>query len=339
MSVYLQFFSTLLVGGILLMLVEQSRIKAKQKYKSTIFGAVTKPLTRVHLKPMHSPGWITGDQAKSIIDDFTSKGFEAGKSYVIHELNDLLLHSLFLGDFAAVVVKHPVEGIWSEVFYRRDNGQLFMATNSLIGNELFSHDDNIKFYERNAAPIGLYNLLKTETTNMFANSITDENFKEVIEEYYRREICWKNNKGGITIHDFKDNIKSADCELKITKEDLRKIFLEMKVDELHHWHDACIEEYRKETRQTGRKFDHLEYALFIVPQKTISSAYLEYLADYNFLDDAVKQKLEEAFRKKTHMQKVFELINNALPSERQARYVGEVAHPLNAQLYHRGGKN
>lgn len=339
MSVYLQFFSTLLVGGILLMLVEHSRIKSKEKYKTTIFGAVTKPLIRVHVKLVHSPGWINSGKAKSIIDDFTSAGFKSEKSYVVPELNNLQLHSLFYQGFAAVVVKHPVEGIWSEIFYRRDNGQFLIATNSLIGNEQYSHDDNIKFYDRSATPIGLFNLLKLETANMFANPVSDENFKEVMEEYYRREICWKNNKGGITIRDFKDNIKNADSGLKITKEDLRKIFLEMKVDELHHWHDACITEFREKTGQTGRKFDHLEYALFIVPKKTISPAYLEYLADYNILDGGVKQKLEEAFRKKTNMQKVFEVINNALPNERQAHYVGEVAHPLNAQLYHRGGKN
>jgi len=339
MSVYLQFFSTLLVGALLLMYLEHSRIKAKEKYKTTIFGAVTKPLIRVYLKPVFSPDWINRDDARAIIDDFRSIGFESGKSYVVPELNELLIHSMFLGDFAAMVVKHPVEGVWSEVFYQRDNGQFLLATNSQIGNEQYSHDDNIKFYDRSANPIGLYNLLKIETENKFAIPVDDENFKEVMEQYYQREISWKNDIGGITIHDFKNNIKNANSDLKITKEDLRKIFLEMKVDELHHWHDACIAEYRKNTGQTGRKFDHLEYALFIVPRKTISPAYLEYLAHFNILDSSVKNKLEDAFRKKTNMQKVFELINSALPNERQARYVGEVTYPLSAQLYHRGAKN
>ena len=339
MSVYLQFFSTMLVGALLLMFVEHSRLKAKEKYKTTIFGAVTKPLVHVYLKPVYSPSWINSEKAKSIINDFRSIGFESGKSYVVHELNDLAFHSMFLGDFAAIVVNHPMEGIWSEVFYQRDNGQMLLATNSPLGSEQYSHDDNIKFCDRSANPIGLYNLLKIETANKFANQITDENFKAVIEEYYRREICCKNNKGGITIHDFKNNIKNANSELKITKEDLRKIFLEMKVDELHYWHDACIEEYRKNTEKTGRKFDHLEYALFIVPKKTISPAYLEYLSNYNILDGSMKEKLAEAFRKKSNMQKVFEIINNAVPNEKRALYVGEVAHPLNAQLYHRGGKN
>ena len=96
MSVYIQFFSTLLVGGIALMLVEYSRVKAKEKYKTTIFGAVTKPLIRVHLKPVFSPGWINNGDARSLIDDFSSAGFKSGKTYIVHELHDLQLHSMFL---------------------------------------------------------------------------------------------------------------------------------------------------------------------------------------------------------------------------------------------------
>jgi len=108
------------------------------------------------------------------------------------------------------------------------------------------------------------------------------------------------------------------------------------VDELHQWHEACIFEYRANTLQKASKFNHLEYELFIVPKKTISQAYIEYLADFDVIDKKMKDKLAEAMRKKTDIQRIFETINTAVSENRRAQCVGEVDYPLDAKIYQRG---
>jgi len=336
MSLTLQLTIILILLILLLSIRKYARIKAKRKYRTTIFGAITKPLIGIHLKVDLAPGWIKSKAVESIIKDFQSINFVPARSYTVYEVEGLKLHSLFLDNYAAMIVNHPTEGIWVEICYKQDHGKFYIATNSPIGDEFNTHDDIKKSYKREASAIGLFNLLKHETAHYFATPITDDNFKPVIEEYYRKEISWKNDQGGVKIREFKNNIKNVNARIKITKPDLRRVFLEMKVDELHHWHDASIMEHRDLTNQKGTKFDYLEYALFIVPKKTISAAYLEYLSSYDIIKPDVKDKLTETFRKKTDIQKIFEIINNAFPDNRRAQCVGEVTFPLTAKIYRRG---
>ena len=336
MSLTLKLTIILILLIILLSIRKYARIKAKWRYRTTIFSAITKPLVSIRLKVDLSPDWINEKSIQSIINDLKSIDFVQGRSYTIYEVDGLKLHSLFLGEYAAVVVRHPTEGEWVEICFKQENGEFRITTNSPIGDELQTHQDIKKIYKRDASPIGLFNLLKHETEQSFAIATNDDNFKKVIEEYYRKELSWKNDQGGVTIQEFKTNIKTVNAKIKIAKSDLRKIFLEMKVNELHHWHEACIMEFRKMTDQKGSKFNYLEYALFIVPNKTISAAYLEYLANYNIIKKDMKDKLTETFRKKTDIQKIFDVINNAFPDNRRAKYVGKVTFPLTAHIYRRG---
>jgi len=336
MPLYLKIAAIALLSIILFSLRKYSHINAKRSYQSTIYNAVSKPLIKVYLKVDPAPDWIKTPQPETIIKDFKSIGFTSGKSYIIAELNDLLVHSLFLGNYAAMVVKHPQTSCWAEVCLLREDGKFILATNSPLGEENNSHPDNKIIYNRDASAIGLYNLLKLETEHCFATPITEVNFKSVIEQYHRREFCRKNNQGGITIQEFKNNIKNINEKLKITKKDLRKVFLEMKVDELHQWHEACIFEYRNNTNHKATKFDYMQYEFFIVPNKTISQAYIEYLTDYGVIDKKMKEKLVDALRKKTNIQKIFETINDAISSNQRAQCVGEVEYPLAAKIYQRG---
>jgi hypothetical protein len=336
MPLYLKIAVVALLIIVLFSLRKYARIKAKRRYRSTIYSAVTKPLVKVHLKPEYSPSWLRNRQVESLINDFNSVGFVPGKSYIIRELNDFQLQSMFLDNFAAMVVKHPVEGCWAEVCCQREDGKFLLVSNSPIGDEQNTHQDNEIIYQRDSNPIGLYNFLKVETAMSFTNPITEDNFKPVIEQYHLREISRKNNQGGITIKEFKNNIKRINKQFKITKSDLRKVFLEMKVDELHQWHEACIFAYRQSTDQKASKFNYLDYELFIVPRKTISQAYIEYLSDFGVIDKKLKDSLSTALRKKSDIRNIFQVINNALPDHRRATQVGHVEYPLDAEIYKRG---
>ena len=112
----------------------------------------------------------------------------------------------------------------------------------------------------------------------------------------------------------------------------------MKVDELHRWHEACIEQYRFDTKKISNKFDYLLYELFIVPRRTISQAYIEYLAEHEIIDKEKKEHLIKATRKKTDIQKIFDVINQAFSKDLQAHCVGEVDFPLRARIYKRSDK-
>lgn len=336
MPLYYQIAIIALALILLYSIRKYKRIKKKQVYRSTIYSAVTKPLIKAHVKPQAAPTWIKEKDVESKINDLKSIGFESGRPYVIPELNDLQLYSMFQGNYAAMVIKHPVGGCWVEVCYQREDGKFIVVSNSPLGDENNTHADNDITYLRDSNPIGLYNLLKVETERSFAAPITEENFKSIIEQYHLREISWKNNQGGVTIQEFKLNIKSINKEFKISKEDLRKVFLEMKVDELHEWHEACIFEYRKNTGQQGTKFNYLDFELFIVPNKTISQAYIEYLTDFEVIDKKLKDSLTNALRKKSNIRSIFEIINKALPEHKRATFIGEVEYPLDARIYKRG---
>ena len=223
MPLYLQITAIALFTILLFAVRKYSRLKAKHAYRSTIYSAITQPIFKIHLKPDLSPDWIKTSEAMTIIDEFKSAGFKSGKSYIVHELGCLMIHSMFSGNFAAMVVKHKEEGLWAEVCFQCEDGTFLLTTNSPIGIENNSHLDNLIMYIRGCTPAGLYNQLKQDAVGKFGVELSDENFKPVIEEYHRRELCLKNNRGGITIQEFKNNIKNKNSEIKITKEDLKDL--------------------------------------------------------------------------------------------------------------------
>lgn len=292
----------------------------------------------IHLNEDLSPDWLEKPEASSILADFKTLGFYHGKAYIVHEMDGVMLQSLFFGDYAAAVYNHPQAGFWSDVAFQAQDGKFLMATNAPMGEEIESHPDNIKIYKADANAIELYNIVKQETQNQLADRIKDENFRDIFENTYKRDMCWRNNRGGITIEEFKKNWKSANSKIKLTKDNLRRVFLELKVDELHQWHHACIEEFRKHSEFDYSQFEDMEFDLFIVPQKTISNAFIEYLADFDIVQESMKEKLINALRKQTNIPKIFELINNSFSSDLRAQYVGKVEFPLHAQIYKRSEK-
>ena len=186
MPLYLKITAIALLSIILFSFRKYTYIKAKHNYRSTIYNAVTQPLIKVHLKPELATAWANLPAVQSILTDFHSIGFVSGKSYAIPELNDMSLQSLFLGNYAAAIVKHPTAGCWAEVYFQREDGKFFVASNSPIGEEHNSHQDNKILYLRDASAIGLYNQLKLETERTFGVLINEENFKSVIVKVIRK---------------------------------------------------------------------------------------------------------------------------------------------------------
>ena len=299
---------------------------------SLVPPSIKTPIT-ISLDPDDNPDWVTTKQAKKIILDFKKLGFKTGKAYIIPQMDNIKLLSLFYRDYMVAVYNDTKLGFWAEVGYQSENRSLYLVTNSPAGQEIKTHPKTKKIYKAGANAKDLYNTLKQEVENVWALAFTNENFSRSIERYYRRDTSWRNNEGGITIQEFKQKLKDANTKFKITKDDLRKVFLETKIDELFQWHDACLEEYKKASEQSDEDFRKIADKLIIVPKKTISEAYLEYLVNIEFIEEDVKEKLKEAFRKKSNIPMIFEMINSNLPKNNQAKKLWGLEHPLEADVY------
>lgn len=301
---------------------------------SLVPPSIKTPFT-INLTTDDKPDWVSNKQAKKLILDFKKLGFKTGKAYVIPEMDDIKLLSMFYRDYMATVYNDVKLGYWAEVGYQSENRSLYLATNSPVGQEVKTHPKTKKIYKAGAGAKELYNVLKQEVENVWALAFTNENFSRSIERYYRRDTTWRNNEGGITIQEFKQKLKDANTKFKITKDDLRRVFLETKVDELFRWHDACLEEYKKASETSDDDFRQIEDKLVVVPNKTISEAYLEYLINLEMIDENAREKLKNAFRKKTNIPMIFEMLNSNLPEKNQAKKLWTLEFPLEADIYMR----
>ena len=315
MALFLQ-----IIGGVVLTVFLMAvgifvNYKIKSYFRSKSYNTYVRNPTSIHLNEDLSPDWLSVDTAKQYLEDFKTYGFYHGKAYIVHEMHGVLLQTLFFGNFAAIVYKHPVIGLWAEVLFQSQEGNFIIASNASIGLDITSHPNNTRIYKSSAGPIELYNLVRQQTQHMYAIKLTDENFRDIYETLYKVDMSWRNNRGGVTIQEFKRYLKNANSSLKLTKEDLRRVFLEMKVDELHEWHEECIQEFKQRYDAESGNFNDIEDELFIVPNRTISQAFIEYLANYNVVQENVKDKLIEALRKQTNIQHIFDMINNSYSSE------------------------
>ncbi len=290
------------------------------------------PLT-IHINEDISPDWLNLDIPNSLVCELEAIGYLRGNPYSIYEIDGCLLQHLYQGLYSAVVYSHPIAGFWIDVVVEDDCGKQYTFTSAPMGDGLEERPDSEKNFSPKSSANELHSsaqrLVESGTKNFKNLSAVD--FRQYFEESYRKDMAWKNRKGGISFKEFQNVEQQAPFRAKKSK--IEEAFKQLKLDEINQWHQVALDDYYKENNILEEEWYDLEYKLFIVPFRTHAHAFLEYLVEQNYLKESDASKLQDVYTIDSDIPELFQSINNRFSPELRSNLVKEVAFPLQLGIY------
>lgn len=228
----------------------------------------------IHLNEDLYPEWLENKKTKNHIQSFENHGFRSGKSYSIPEMDGVELLSLFKEPYTAVLYKHPIAGIWIDLFVRTNDDQEITVTNMPMGGEISSRPEMIKHVMKDSTLDEMMDRLYELTSQYSLKAIDEEVFRSIFEEAYKKDIQWRNRNGGISYDEFLSVEKES--KGKYSETQIKEAFIETKLQELRQWHQAIIEQYTEINHLKDDETYELEWQSVIVPEKTDPVSYAHY---------------------------------------------------------------
>lgn len=280
----------------------------------------------IHLnEDLVSPEWIEESKAIKLIAQLENFGFEKGKANRIQEIQGVSLFSLFNNGYTAVLYTHPVAGLWVDIVFETEDEYHYTVSNAPMGGELSSSQKDIKIFKPEAELEELYSIIKKQTEGMQGVLVNNDNFREIFENAYKREMCWKASQGGVTRDEFDEIGKNS--KVKISKSNSEKAFIVTKLQELVTWNIYGMTEFYKD-----KEDDECDGNFFIVPEETYPSAFIHFMAEQEMIEYEQVDKLCDILKDES-INKIFEKFNLSLSPEITANKIGEISFPVKADVY------
>lgn len=325
-----------IIGGIVLTVVVIALLTYlyfRVKFGKYLYADDSREPLSINLNEDVSPEWLSDKKAKALVNELEDLGYRSGPAYSIYEMENVYLQPFFKKPLIAVVYWHKSAGSWVDIVTDVTGNKEYTFSNAPMGGGMEQRPECNKLFRPTASVSELHLLAEDVVKNAKEEfRIVDENnFREYFESFYKKDITWKNRKGGITFDEFTKAEKEA--PFSSSKKNIEKAFIQFKVDELDQWHEAALEEYRRSQNINEEDFYELEYKLIIVPFTSYATAYLEYLEERGFIKENQLKKLANVHSKETDMQILFDKINNLLSPKLRAKEVGKYSFPLELKIY------
>lgn len=285
----------------------------------------------IHINEDPMPAWTEKEAAKALKKELLESGFDEGIAYSVFEMDFFLLKAFYKAPYTAIIYDHPVAGNWVDLVALTTAGEGYTVTNAPMGGEIKTRPTEKKLFLKEYDVGQLYKKIVQLVGEQECVEVSPGNFREYVENEYKKDMAWKSQRGGISLEETKKIVQNSGK--KYTEKVILESFLETKLNELHTWHNAALEVYQKEQNLSDNTFHELKRKMFIVPSKTDTRAFINYLSDMNYISEQDKEKFEKVYENETEINTVFNTINERLSPELRAVKHGEVDFPLNISIY------
>lgn len=279
------------------------------------------------------PDWLNDKKALALVSELDELGYSSGPAYSIYEMKDVHLKSYFKKPLMAVVYSHKVAGVWADILIEEIDGKEYTYSNAPMGGGMDNRPECVKEFRPTANLSELHALaeeaIKDSKAEMY--EVDENNFREYFEAAYKKDVIWKQQKGGITFEEF--STIEEEAPFSTSKENIEHAFVKTKLDEMKRWHVAALQEYQKSENIKDEDFYEFGYKLVIVPFTSNATAFLEYLEERGFMSEIQLEKLVKLYSKDTDMEVLFEKINKLLSPKLRAEEVGKCSFPLELKIY------
>jgi hypothetical protein len=334
MLFFLQLIGGLVLSALLLAVLVYLYFKWKfgkfLDFDSTVSSS--EPL-HIHLNEEIEPDWHNDKPVKAAITELEGLGFERGKSYQIHEMDGVSLLVFHKPPLVSVLYTHSIAGNWVDIVADEIDGKEYTFSNAPMGRHLENRPETVKEFNPQATISEVYERAERFTNSVGDNfvDITAENFREYFELAYKKDMAFKVRKGGVSFEEFV--ALSDDAPFNSSDKVIEEGFTDYKEQELDQWHEAALEEYRVAEGIDEEAFYDIEHALLIVPFKSHSPAFVQYLLGQCFIVDKQEDQLMKLAEKVEDVNELFDQINDMLSPELRATFVTDIKYPLPIRLF------
>lgn len=160
--------------------------------------AMLKPPLRIQLVPVDDRAkWRFADSHRRELE---SLGFTPIGIYDVREMPGVTLVAFAQPSqsLCAVVYRHPIAGVFSDVICVTEDGRSLTVTNAPAGADLDHQPGHDKVYMVKASMKQLYDHLMGQCPSGPYKRLDASNFMRIFEEAYAREMEWRQKRGGPT---------------------------------------------------------------------------------------------------------------------------------------------
>jgi len=331
MMLFLQIIGGIVVGIIALIIIGYAYFRIRYGKWVDYLANDTEPL-QIHLNEDFSPDWREAPKVARHIESLKVSGFEIGKAYNVVEMDGVNVQSLFMPPFLATVWTHPLVDPWVDItFDVEESGIEYNVSNAPLGETINSRPEVRKTFMKEASVPELLEVAREQAGDTKCKLINDSNFREMVEASYRKDMAWRCNHGGITFEEF---VATAKTDPKCYKEDqIREAYVEMKLTELHRWHEAAVERLDELESGFTQSLCESGKAVFMVPQDGEVEAFIRYIEQCGAIDERQAESMVKAFSGQSDLQMVVRRIFHGLSSDLRPRKVKDIEFPISAELY------
>lgn len=331
MTLFLQIIGGIVVGIIALIILGYAYFRIRYGKWVDYLANDTEPL-QIHLNEDFSPDWREDPKVATFVEALKANGFELGKAYNIVEMDGVNMQSLFMPPFLATVWTHTMVDPWVDISFDDEDSCIeYSLTNAPLGETISSRPEAHKTFMKDASVPELLAVAKKQATDLNCKLINDSNFRENIEESYRKDMAWRCNQGGMSFDEF---VATAQTDPKNYKEDhIREAFVETKLTELHRWHEAAVERLDEQESGFLESLCESGKTVFMVPRDGEVEAYIRYMEQQGVIGEQQSESMVKAFSGQSDLQMVVQRIFHGISEDLRPRKVKDIDFPISAELY------
>ena len=331
MMLVLQIIGGIVVGIIALIIIGYAYFRIRYGKWVDYLANDTEPL-QIHLNEDFSPDWREERKVATLVDALKANGFELGKAYNVVEMDEVNVQSMFMPPLLATVWTHSLIDPWVDIsFDDEDTGIEYNVSNASMGETINSRPDVHKTYLKGAGIGALLDVAKEQSSDMKCKLINDRNFRETVEESYRRDMAWRCNEGGLSFEEF---VATAKTDPKTYNESqIREGYIELKLAELHRWHEAALERLGELESGFQQSICEGGKTVFFVPKSGEVEAFIRYIEEHGVVDEQQAKAMVKAFSGQSDLQMVVQRIFHGLSADLRPRKVKDIDFPVSAELY------
>lgn len=289
----------------------------------------------IHLNEDLEPDWVEEPDIREMVEDLEKLGFVCGRCYTIPEMSDVRVAGLFHSKdgICCALCRHPQVGDWMDMVVQYQDGGELTVTNAPIGHEIDYRPEVKKLFLEGANGQALFAALKRNMESKPLSPVTQDNFRDVFETAYQKDMAWRNQRGGITKEEVRRVARSMGQDF--TDDQIESATGEIKHQEIHERHEECLDQLIKETTMSVAQWIGYEEAgeVLFVSESFDPESFADYMAELMDMTDDEAEKVKRLARREDSATKIFKTVNNALSPGLRAEKIGSVSEPVQADAY------
>lgn len=331
------FLAAILLVATALLFVFLKLRRAMRSFKDTMgqfTAAMASQPATISLEGPASVPWSRPDQVHALADPLPALGYHDAGQFAVNEVNGLNLWAFVNPSESAyaVVYEHPAGLVWMDFVTRYTDGTKLTVTNNDQGAPLDKPPGNTSIYAPGATTDDLHRRHLAERPDKPREPASAADFRETFERAYVDEMAWRNARGGPTEREIRALAQRAG--ITISEEEIEA------TSDVRAWQAAAglDEALRKQFTESAdlppRDWERLRDRLLLVHDRLTTDMLADRVGDCLAADPEDDSSIDEDdFPPDLPAREAFLRYNARLPRDRRFVKIGEVDHPLPADVY------